>query len=73
MTETESKLAIAVNGEQLRVPAGHSVADLVASRGLKPSLVAVEINKDIVPRATHADRVLVAGDRVEIVTLVGGG
>ncbi len=73
MTETEAELLIAVNGEDMRVPAGSTVADLVASRGLKPSQVAIEINKDIVPRLTHADRKLEPGDRVEIVTLVGGG
>lgn len=73
MAETEADLLIAVNGEETRVPVGYSVANLVASRGLKASLVAVEINKNIVPRATHGDRILAAGDRVEIVTLVGGG
>jgi len=73
MGETDAELIVAVNGAETCVPAGHTVADLVASRGLKPIQVAVEINKDIVPRATHPDRVLEAGDRVEIVTLVGGG
>jgi sulfur carrier protein len=35
--------------------------------------VAVEINLEVVPRAQHRETVLNAGDRVEVVTLVGGG
>jgi len=65
--------AIHLNGEPHEVPAGSTVADLVAARGLRPEQVAVEVNRELAPRATHGDRVLEAGDRVENVTLVGGG
>ena len=66
-------LEITVNGETVQLPAGSTVAKLVAARGLRPEQVAVEVNREIVPRATHADHALSAGDRVEIVTMVGGG
>jgi sulfur carrier protein len=33
----------------------------------------VEINREIVPRGQHAERVLAADDRVEIVHAIGGG
>lgn len=65
--------SIRVNGESLEVAAGWTVADLVASRGLRPEQVAVEVNLELAPRATHPGRTLEAGDQVEIVTLVGGG
>ena len=58
---------------QTAAPRGSTVAKLVAARGLRPEQVAVEVNREIVPRATHADHALTAGDRVEIVTMVGGG
>lgn len=64
---------IHVNGEPFRMPAGSTVADLVAARDLRPELVAVERNREIVPRRDHAATALAAGDRIEIVTLVGGG
>lgn len=67
------ELEISVNGEAVRLPAGSSVADLVAARGLRPEQVAVEVNRAIVPRATHGEHALEPGDRVEIVTMVGGG
>ncbi|MFT5733775.1 MAG: sulfur carrier protein [Planctomycetota bacterium] len=66
-------ISIHVNGEATEVAGGSTVADLVAGRGLKPVQVAVELNRSIVPRVKHAEAVLSAGDRVEIVTMVGGG
>ena len=72
MTET-AHISIYVNGEATEVASGCTVAGLVASRGLTPAQVAVELNKDIVPRAKHPETSLAEGDRVEIVTMVGGG
>lgn len=68
-----AKIDIHLNGAPVQVPAGGTIADLVASRGLTPVQVAVEVNKVLVPRAQHGETVLGPGDRVEIVTLVGGG
>jgi len=64
---------IVVNGTPRAVPDGATVADLVGSLGLLPDQVAVERNRSIVPRAEHATTRLEDGDRVEIVTFVGGG
>ena len=66
-------IAIAVNGDSCRVPSGSTVADLVQARGLTPTQVAVEVNQDLVPRDARAETPLREGDRVELVTLVGGG
>lgn len=66
-------LNIVVNGEPLAVEAGTSVADLLVRLALNVPLVAVERNREIVPKRIHADTRVAAGDRFEIVTLVGGG
>ena len=50
-----------------------SVADLLARRQIEPVRVAVEINEDVVPRRTFAKTMISDGDRIEIVTFVGGG
>ena len=63
---------ILVNGEPREVPAGFSVAQLLDQLQLTRH-VAVEVNLEILPRRQHAERVLLEGDRVEVVTLVGGG
>jgi sulfur carrier protein len=49
------------------------VARLLAELGLAAGHVAVEVNLQLVPRAQHARQSLAEGDRIEIVTLVGGG
>lgn len=68
-----STIEITVNGQPRRVAAGATVADLLAELGLESQIVAVELNFQVVPRARHAQQSLQAGDRLEIVTLVGGG
>ncbi len=67
------ELGITVNGDPRTMPAGATVADLVATLGLRPEQVAVERNKAIVRRADHASTALADGDRLEVVTFFGGG
>ncbi|MSR62269.1 MAG: sulfur carrier protein ThiS [Planctomycetes bacterium] len=62
-----------VNDAERELPAGCTVAALVHALGLRPEQVAVERNQRLVPRRTHATEVLADGDRLEVVTLVGGG
>ena len=69
----ESTVSIRVNGEQRRVRAGLSVADLALELGLEPARVAVERNREIVPRSTLGEVRVEDGDAFEIVTFVGGG
>ena len=49
------------------------MAELVESLGLSAEAVAVERNERLVRRAEHASTRLAEGDRIELVTLVGGG
>ena len=66
-------IEIKVNGEPRRVQQGLSLAGLAAELGLAPEKVAVERNREIVPRSTLADVEITAGDEIEIVHFVGGG
>jgi thiazole synthase len=65
-------LKVTINGETRRQSAG-SVADLVRALGLDPAKVAVERNREIVPRSTLANVAIADGDTFEIVHFVGGG
>jgi sulfur carrier protein len=64
---------ITVNGEERKIADGATVSDLIRALEIEKGRVAVEVNRSIVPRSSHADHVLSEGDRVEIVTMVGGG
>ena len=73
MAHTADPVEIVVNGQPRRVPEGTTVAALLGQLGLAERYVAVEVNLGLVPRARHAEHRLAPGDRLEIVTLVGGG
>lgn len=66
-------MKIFLNGESHECTPGTSVASLLAGAGYAGKRVAVEINRDIVPRSRHAQHTLHEGDRVEIVQAIGGG
>ena len=69
----QQSLAIEVNGEQRRVPAGLSIAAMLAELGLDPQRVAVERNLEVVPRSSLGGVGVEEGDRYEVVHFVGGG
>jgi len=64
---------VIVNGEIRRFPDGMTVAQLLKDMALTDKRLAVEVNREIVPRSTHDAHRLQAGDRVEIVHAIGGG
>ena len=66
-------MRLQVNGEPMEVPEGTTVAELLERLRLGTQRVAVERNRDIVPRAEHATMRLQEGDEIEIVHFVGGG
>ena len=66
-------MRLLLNGEERDLAGVSNVADLVASLGLDARKVAVEHNLEIVPRSIYAATALAEGDRIEIVTFIGGG
>lgn len=72
-TTRMTEISIKLNGDPRRAAQGMSIADLVRSLDLEPEKVAVECNREIVPRSTLEDVALNDGDQLEIVHFVGGG
>jgi sulfur carrier protein len=66
-------MQIFINGKARDVEPGATVAALLETLGLDPRQLAVERNLELVPRGEHAATQLAPGDRLEVVTLVGGG
>jgi sulfur carrier protein len=68
-----SAMHLRINGESRQVPDSLDVAGLVELLGMKSDRVAVELNREIVPRAEWQGRALREGDDLEVVHFVGGG
>jgi len=66
-------MQIEVNGERREVAEGTTISALLRELDVTQPHVAVEVNLEVVPRARHAETTLGNGDRLEVVTLVGGG
>lgn len=66
-------MQIFLNGHAHECAAATTVAGLLAATGRAERRVAVEVNREIVPRSRHAEHTLHEGDRVEIVQAIGGG
>jgi sulfur carrier protein len=64
---------IRVNGKTEEVAEGVTLLTLLEELQVNRQQVAVEVNAELVPRERHSECRLNAGDRVEVVTLVGGG
>jgi len=65
-------MKLTINGEA-KESAASMLDALVGELGIKGDRVAVELNRDIIPRANWADTPLHDGDKLEIVHFVGGG
>lgn len=66
-------MQILLNGTPRECAAGVTLAALLEETGYGQRRVAVEVNREIVPRSLHPECVLGEGDRVEIVSAIGGG
>ena len=70
---SEGGVKVELNGKTVELDGIHTVGDLLRSRELKPHLVAIEYNGDILPREKYDEQQLSDGDKLEIVHFVGGG
>ncbi|MES2402881.1 MAG: sulfur carrier protein ThiS [Pseudomonadota bacterium] len=66
-------MKIFLNGEPHECDAATTITRLLEGTGHGDRRVAVEVNREIVPRSRHAEHALHEGDRVEIVQAMGGG
>jgi sulfur carrier protein len=66
-------MRIILNGEEKVLDGPRTVSDLLVEIGLRDRRVAVEVNREIVPRSRHAEHELNNDDRVEVVRAIGGG
>ncbi len=66
-------MKVQLNGEPRELSDGCSAQQLVTDMGLSGQRLAMEVNREIVPRSEYARHILHDGDQVEIVHAIGGG
>ena len=64
---------ITVNGKQIQLTSEMSVADYLEQNTYQINRIAVEMNEEILPKYSYSETMLKDGDRLEVVTFVGGG
>jgi len=66
-------VTVTINGQPKQIADLHSLSRLIESLGMKADRVAVELNREVVPRSQWETTPIKDGDRLEIVHFVGGG
>jgi thiamine biosynthesis protein ThiS len=66
-------ISLQINGEDKTLEGEVTVAELLRQLSVETPTVAVEVNREIVPKSAYEAHQLQQGDRIEIVTFVGGG
>ena len=69
----EDAVEVRINGKPRQIPAGLTVKGLIESLDLRPELIVVELNREILSRSRFAEVEVREGDAVELVHFVGGG
>lgn len=66
-------VSVLLNGEERHIPQDVSVTGLLEHLKMKPQGIAIEINREIVPRSAFETRRIGEGDTIEVLRMVGGG
>ncbi|MGH7782054.1 MAG: sulfur carrier protein ThiS [Candidatus Binataceae bacterium] len=69
----DGSITITLNGEPSSIEGDAHLPALIARLKMRPRRIAVEINRQVVPKSDYAATILRAGDEVEIINFVGGG
>jgi len=69
----KSSTVVWLNGTQVSLDEGQTIASLLLAKKINPASVVVELNTEIVQKETYGTRVLKNSDSVEVLHFVGGG
>ncbi len=67
------KIRVFINGKENFLDSNINILSLLQQLNLKPERVAVEVNKNVIPKEDFEEYILRDGDKIEIVRFVGGG
>jgi len=72
-SQLETKITLQLNGEPYVIEGDARLTTLIETLKMKPTRIAVELNREIVPRANYSEITLREGDELELINFVGGG
>ena len=67
------KIKIYINGEKKLVNNNNSLEDILKAFNVNEKFIAIEVNKEIIPKSLYSNKVILNNDRIEIVEFIGGG
>jgi len=73
MSNSADEIALQVNGETVYLAPQIPLIEAIARLGYNPRAIAIEYNGEILPRQEWENTKVEAGDKLEVVTIVGGG
>lgn len=72
-SQPQTKITIQLNGEPHVIEGDARLTTLIETLKMKPTRIAVELNREVVPRANYSEITLREGDELELINFVGGG
>ena len=67
------KITIYINGRKKLVNFDCSLLDILEEFNIKSSFIAIEVNKEVVPKSKYSTKKILKGDNIEILQMIGGG
>ena len=72
-TQLNPRITIRLNGEAYLIEGDARLTTLIEALKMKPTRIAAELNRNIIPRADYSKITLREGDELELINFVGGG
>lgn len=69
----KNKIQIYINGKKKNINSNYYLINILEEYSLKNKLIAVEINKEVIPKSNYKTKKINKNDRIEILELIGGG
>lgn len=73
MSSLDQFIKIKLNGKEQEIKSGLTVSDLLTKWRMRPELVTVEINEQILQKLDYDSTEIKSGDQVEFIFYMGGG
>jgi len=66
-------MEIVVNGSKINMAQNITILELIKNLNYSDKKIAVELNSEIISRSSYTNKIIVDGDKIEIITAIGGG